>query len=260
MTRYLPLFLVGAGFAPVAAGQASLSVTPAYAYITEQEPHGAFALRNEGTARVEVVASARYGVIESDAAGEATHLTLGEAGRMGNLAERLTFFPERLILEPGEERFVRYAVRDMQEVRTGAHIALMHYEMQERAAALDDQIPAVATELSIVYNLVAPVVLIKGFGAPKLEARVLELQDSTLTLLVTNTSAFPFVGGISVNSRGQPLGHVEGAIYTRRRLEIALRAAPDRGPLVLRFDGSYTGLSAATRSRLLVPAPLEITL
>ena len=259
MYRFAVLLLLGAS--PLAAAaQASLSVTPAYAYITEREPHGSFVLRNEGSSSVEVLARAHYGVIAADSAGQITRVALGEAGAMGDLARRLTFFPERLILEPGDERFVRYLVRDVQTLRPGASVALMHYEMLERAALPEDQIPAVATALSVVYSLVAPLVLIKGRGAPQLDARALSLEDSTLTLLMANTSAFPFVGGVSLYSEEARLGRVEAAVYTLRRLEIPLEELPRGSPLHLRFDPSYTGLPAGAKSRMLVPAPIAISL
>ncbi len=259
MYKYAILLLLGAS--PLAAaGQASLSVTPAFAYITEREPHGAFVLRNDGHSSVEIVARAHFGIIASDSAGRGTRVALGEAGPMGDLAQRLTFFPERLILEPGDERFVRFLVRDVETLRPGASVALMHYEMQERAALPEDQIPAVATALSVVYSLVAPLVLIKGHGAPRLEARVLSLKDSTLVLLMRNTSAFPFVGGVSLHSNKARLGRMEAAVYTHRRLEIPLTELPRGRPLQLRFDASYAGLPASVKSRIHVPAPIEITL
>lgn len=258
MYRYALLLFLGAS-PLLAVAQSSLSVTPAYAYITEQQPHGAFVLRNEGTSSVEVVARALYGVIESDAAGQGTRIALGKAGAMGDLAQRLTFFPERLILEPGGERYVRYLVREVETLSSGASVALMHYEMLERAALPQDQIPAVATALSVVYSLVAPLVLIKGHGAPRLEARVLSLEDSTLSVLLHNTSAFPFVGGVSLYSEEARLGRTEAAIYTHRRLEIPLEELPRGSPLTLRFDASYTGLSADAKSRMLLPAPLAIS-
>lgn len=258
MYNYAVLLLLGAS-PLLATAQSSLSVTPAYAYITERQPHGAFVLRNEGSSSVEVIARALYGVIASDSAGRGTHIALGEAGAMGDLAQRLTFFPERLILEPGSERFVRYLVREVETLPSGASVALMHYEMLERAAVPEDQIPAVATALSVVYSLVAPLVLIKGHGTPRLEARVLSVEDSTLTLLLDNTSAFPFVGGVSIYSGRVQLGRMEAAVYSRRRLEIPLEELPRGSTLTLRFDASYTGLSADAKSRMLLPAPIAVS-
>ncbi len=260
LSGFLLGLLAGIGSARQAAGQVSLSVTPAYAYITEQAPHGSFVLRNEGSERVEVVVSALYGVIESDPDGEATHVTLGEGGLMGDLTRHLTFFPDRLIIEPGQERFVRYMVKSALQLPDGGHVALMHYQMQERHSAREDQVPAVATGLNIDYNLVAPIVLIKGEGAALISADLLSAGDGSLSVLLTNQAPFPFVGGITVTTAsGGELGRTESAIYTRRRVEIPLSRAPAGETVLLQFDTRYGGLPADVIRRFAVPAPIEIT-
>ena len=260
----LLVFLAGIGSVRLAAAQVSLSVTPAYAYITEQAPHGSFVLRNDGTERVEVVVTAQYGVIESDVQGAATNVTLGEGGPMGDLTGHLTFFPDRLIIEPGQERFVRYMARRPNTLPDGGHIALMHYQMQERHSVREDQVPAVATGLNIVYNLVAPIVLVKGEGAPLLSAEVLSLENGSLNLIVTNQGAFPFVGGITATTwqggEQVTLGRAESAIYTRRRVEIPLSDFPASGTMLLEFDRAYGSMPSEVSSRFAVPAPIEIEL
>lgn len=257
---FLVLWLLTTGV-HLALGQASLSVTPAYSYITEEAPHGAFALHNDGTELLEVTVSARFGVIEADAEGASTHVSLGSAGMLGNLAERLTFFPERLILEPGAERVVRFLIERPRESAEGAHIALMHFTMQERAAVKDGQVPAVATALDIVYTLVAPVVLIHGRGTPTLRADVLDAGSATLRLLLTNDTPFPFMGGVSVvGVLGERIGRAESAVYTRRRLEIPLSEAVTSGRVTLEFDNAYTGLPAVIKERFTVPDPIELSL
>lgn len=256
---FLVLWLLAAG--DLAFGQASLSVTPAYSYITEEAPHGAFALHNDGTELLEVVVSTRFGVIEADAEGTSTHVSLGTAGMLGNLAERLTFFPERLILEPGAERVVRFLIERPRESAEGAHIALMHFTMRERAVVKDGQVPAVATALDIVYTLVAPVVLIHGRGTPTLRADVLDTGATMLRLLLTNDTPFPFMGGVSVvGVLGERIGRAESAVYTRRRLEIPLSEAVTGGRITLEFDNSYTGLPAVVKERFAVPASIELSL
>ncbi len=257
--------LLGVGSTQQAAGQVSLSVTPAYAYLTEEAPHGAFVLRNDGTERAEVLVSARYGVIASDEGGEATHVTLGEGGLLGDLTVRLRFFPDRLLLEPGMERIVRFLVQGASRLPLGGHVALMHFQMQERRSALEEQVPAVATGLSIVYNLVAPVVLFKGEGATALSAEVLPAEGGVLRLVLTNRSVFPFVGGItaSVERGGEQvtLGRAESAVYTRRCVDIPLSEVVHAGGKVrLAFDAHYGSLPLEVSRRLRVPPPLEIDL
>ena len=239
-------------------GQATLSVTPAYAYITTEAPSGAFRLRNEGTQPLEVIVTAEYGVIESDAEGTTTNVILNRAGSMGDLADRLTFFPGRLILDPGRERVVRYLVDGADALPPGGHIALMHYRMQERAAVSDDAVPAIATAISIEYSLVTPLVIVSGPGAARLEAAVLGAGEAMVALLLTNEAPFPFAGGVSLMRDGTVLGRAVTAVYTRRRVDMALAAPLKPGRYTLRFDDDYPGVSAATRQHLQTPPSIEL--
>ena len=170
MMRLLPsLLIVCASLSCQVHAQTALSVTPAYAVVTNEQPYGAFVLYNQGTEGVEITISAHYGVIAST--DSTTAVMLEEAGELGDLSRHLTFFPDRCILPAGGEQTVRYRI---QEAPEGAHIALMHFAMQERGAIVDGQIPSVASGLSIVYNLVAPLIYLQGRGVPVLSARFLE--------------------------------------------------------------------------------------
>ncbi len=239
-------------------GQATLSVTPAYAYLTTSVPYGAFRLRNEGTQPLEVVVTAEYGVIESDTVEGLTGVHVGNAGLLGDLTGRLTFFPERLLLDAGHERVVRYLIEGAEALQPGGYIVLMHFRIQERAAVSADAVPAIATAISIEYSLVTPLVLISGKGAARLRAQVLDASDGVLALLLINESAFPFAGGISVRRNGRVVGRVSAAIYTRRHIGIPLMEPLAPGPFMLHFDTEYPGVSAATRRYLLAPDPIEL--
>jgi len=241
-----------------AQGQATLSVSPAYAYITPESPHGAFRLRNEGTQPLEVIATAEYGVIASDSSGTTTGILLGDAHPLGDLTDRLTFFPGRLILEPGAERVVRYMVEGTDALQPGGYIVLMHYRIQERAAVSDQTVPAVATAISIEYSLVAPLVMISGYGAAQLEAKILGVSEGGLSLLLTNSLSYPFVGGISAERDGRVVGRTTTAVYTRRRIDISLAEPLSPGLLTLRFDNNYPGLSVVARHHLRAPTPITL--
>ncbi len=239
-------------------GYATLSISPAYAYISAVEPYGSFRLSNNGTAGMEVVVSAEYGVVEADSAGENTSIVVGRAGLLGDLSERLTFYPERVILEPGSEWVVRYMVEGADALPDAGYIALMHFKMQERAAVRSSEVPALATAINIEYSLVAPLVLLSSEGAPELSAQVLGTTDSTVTLLVTNDSPHPFVGGVNIMVGERALGRMQSAVFTRRRIEIPLSAPLEDGVLTLTFDTDYPGLDAVLAKSIVPPFPLEI--
>ncbi len=251
--RLIVLLIIGI---PVfqAYGQAALSVTPAYAVITDEAPYGAFTLVNAGTEGVEVTISARYGVIAST--DSTTAVVLDEAGQLGDLTRHLTFFPDRCILPAGGEQVIRYRIHAAPE---GGHITLMHFAMQERGAIVDGQVPAVATGLSIVYNLVAPLVYLQGSGIPALTARVLDSTPNALHLYLESRSPWPFLGGIRVLQDGEQLGRAEAAVYTTRLVQVPISRGPDKRRIQLQFDTAYTGLPRAIQRILRVPSSIELT-
>lgn len=235
------------------AAQAALSVTPAYAVVTDQQPYGTFALKNQGTESVEITIHARFGVIAST--DSMTAVVLGEAGHLGDLSTQLIFFPDRCILPPGGEQIVRYRI---QEAPQGGHITLMHFAMQERGAIVEGQIPAVASGLSIVYNLVAPLVYLQGTGVPELSAKVVGSSPKEMQVYLENHSPWPFFGGIRVLQDGVQLGRSESAIYTSRRIYIPVSTLPAHGSISLEFDSKYTGLPRAVAQGLGVPPAIQL--
>ena len=241
-------------------GYVTFGISPAFAYIAPSQPYGAFRLSNDGTTGAEIVVSALYGVIETDSLGGSTHITIGSAGQIGDLTPRLTFFPERVILEPGSERTLRYMVEGVDALEPRGYIALMHFQMHERAAVSDDAIPAVAASIAIQYSLVAPLTLLSHDSAPTLTARVLGLQDSTVSVLLSNTSPHPFVGSVHVMERDVALGHAPTAVYTRRRVDVPLTALPSGAVFTLTFTSDYPGVGEAIARILTPPLPLEVTL
>ena len=255
MTKSLSfLLIVSSGFIGRVYAQATLSVTPAYSVVTHEKPYGAFVLHNQGTESVEITIHARYGVIAST--DSTTTVVLDEAGGIGNLAEYLTFFPDRCILPAGGEQTVRYRIYDAPE---GGHIALMHFSMQERGGIMDEQIPAVASGLSIVYNLVAPVIYFQGRGTPDLSARILQSTQKELLLLVENHSTWPFLGGVRVFQGERQLGRAESAVYTKRLVRIPVSEVPKSDPLRLEFDNRYTGLHRSVQHQLVPPYPIQLS-
>ncbi len=233
--------------------QASLSVTPAYVVVTDEAPFGSFVLNNQGTEPIEVVISAHFGVIASN--DSTTGVVLGEAGQLGDLSAHLTFFPHRCILSAGNEQTVRYRIV---EASNGAHITLMHFAMRERGAIVDGQIPEVASGLSIVYNLVAPLIYLQGQGIPTLSVRPLGHASHEIHLSIENHSQWPFFGGIRVIQDGRLLGRAESAVYTRRLVKIPLSEPVADQSLRLEFDTDYTGLKQSIQSQLGIPDPIQL--
>ena len=141
----------------------------------------------------------------------------------------------------------------------GGHITLMHFAMQERGAIVGGQVPAVATGLSIVYNLVAPLVYLQGSGIPTLTARVLDSSPNALYLYLESHGPWPFLGGVRVLQDGEQLGRAEIAVYTTRLVQVPLSQHPGKRRIQLQFDTAYTGLPRSIQRVLRVPSPIELT-
>lgn len=254
------ILLIGMGLAiaPLCMGQATLSVTPAYAAITQEAPHGTFTLRNEGTESIEIVVSARYGVIATEH--DATDVVLGKGGRLGDLTDHLLFYPDRCILAPGDERVVRYMVDNTAAAADKAYITLMHFEMWERGTPSLEQVPVVASALNIVYSLVTPLVFINGTSRPALEARLVRLEPGALVLELAVQNEWPFLGGVTVSNDGKPMHRVETVVYTQRQIVIPLKSEELPSAITLQFDLNYTGMPASVQRNMVVPPSLRLEL
>ncbi len=254
MIRILSFLLLASLWsARQAHAQAALSVTPAYAVVTDEKPYGSFVLYNQGTEGVEITIRAIHGVIAST--DSTTAVVLGEAGQLGDLGQHLTFFPDRCILPAGGEQTVRYRIREAPE---GAHITLMHFAMQERGAIVNGQIPEVASGLSIVYHLVAPLIYLQGTGIPALSARLMGSTPTELHLYLENHSKWPFLGRVHVLQNDAKLGSAESAVYTTRTVRIPVAGFSSETPLRLEFDSEYTGLPRAIQRQLGIPHPIHL--
>ena len=187
-----------------------------------------------------------------------THITLGAAGLLNDLTPRLTFFPERVILPPGGDRTLRYMVEGIDALPDGGHITLLHFTMRERAAVHEAAVPAVATAINIEYSVVAPLTLLGHRTAPTLSARVLAEGDSTLALLLTNTSSHPFIGAVHVHDGEVRLGSASAVVYTRRRIDVPVTARPIGAVLTLTFTSDLRGPGAHILRFLTPPPPVEV--
>lgn len=240
-------------------GWLSVSVQPAFQWMTEAEAFGSFKVENPGSRPVEILVQADYGVIAASADGATTDIIKGEAGEIGDLSEHLTVFPPRLILDPGDSQIVRFGITDAPLLQTGGYVALLSFAMHERTPA--DEVPEEAAAVVIDYALVTPLVLFRGEAAPALTAEILDHSERQLSLLLHAENGLPWAGGISVVGANSTRSYGRAPVYlfTRQRVDIPLDAPlPARIQLV--FDKEYPGISDAVKARLALPAALEVTL
>ena len=206
-------------------GEMSVSITPSFAWFTEEQPHGNFRISNTGTRLAEVTVESAFGVIESPEDGTQAGIVVGEDHPpMRNLTEHLSIFPPRMIIPPGETRTVRYAVARAELLPPGGYVSLVSYRLSQRAAVAQGQVPVSSAGVQIEYSLVAPLVFIQGEGQPVIRVESLSLEDETLSLLLHNDGTFPWTGLVQVGSvdRTEIYGEAVTSVFTRRRADITV--------------------------------------
>jgi len=218
----------------------ALTVSPAFKWLTEGAPYGDLRITNEGTVSSEVTIRATG---------------LGDASRIGDLSTHLVVFPPRLILSPGETRILRYAVMDMAPIQDGGHTALIKARMVRRAPVDQGQIPAASAALRINYEMVVPIILIKGMGEPEVKATIKSYEEDQLVLDMTNQGNSPWSGIVHIESENGEsiLGSIGVTIFEERQVEIEL-IAPLPNPFRVSFEESWT-----PERRLRTPDPILFT-
>ena len=240
--------------------QAELSASPAYKWLTPARPHGSVELRNTGTAPAEIAVTVAYGVVESPPSDARATVHYGRAGLLGDISAAVTYFPRAMILQPGEHQSLRYAINETENLPPGGHIALIQLRLRQRSGVSPEATPAVAPGLAVEFVLVSPVIVIVGDGHPVLSARLVAHTPTLASVLVENTSAWPFAGEMTLRSAetGLPLGSAEVAVFTRRVVEIPLEGPLPPGALDLTFAPSFPGLDGALLRQVATHAPLAV--
>ncbi|MXW82045.1 MAG: hypothetical protein F4107_01540 [Gemmatimonadetes bacterium] len=209
----------------------ALKVTPAFKWTTDAAPYGDIQLSNPGTATAEITIIATGIEVDPDRT-DAPQV-------IGDLSKHLTVFPPRLIIPPGETRIVRYAVMDAAPLSEGGYVALIHARMARRTPVDQLQTPSAATALRINYELVVPLILLKGVGEPEIVVQIASQDDEQIVLDLRNQGNSPWAGTVHVSSEDgqQSFGSGTVVIFLRRELEIALLAPlPDTYRVVFESD------------------------
>lgn len=223
----------------------ALRVMPAFKWTTEAVPYGDIRLTNEGTATAEITIS----TTSLDAPPEAS-------ASIGDLSPHLTVFPPRMIIPPGESRILRYAIMDTTPLDEGGHVALIKAGFARRTPVSQLQIPAAAASVRLNYELVVPLVLLKGVGEPEIVAQIVSQDPDKLILNLNNHGNSPWAGTIHLSSEDgqQSFGAETGVIFLERELEITLQAPlPDSFHVVFVSD-----LTWIPEHSLRTPSPIPV--
>ncbi len=226
----------------------NLSVYPDMAFMTRDEPSGAFELSNPSLAPLEVSVSARFGYAEATEDGREVVVEDKNASRFGDLSEIATIYPTTLTLMPGERSVVRYGVREesLSSLEEAGYAAFFEVTSSPRRYARADRLPeeVVASDGTARVTLRIPGAYVPGEIAPRLRAELLSLSGGaspTATFLL-ETDGIPFAGeAAAYDGEGRALGRSETLTYARSRVRMSLDRLPEGEVVFLRFTPRGSG-------------------
>ncbi len=226
----------------------NLSVYPDMAFMTRDEPSGAFELSNPSLVPLEVSVSARFGYAEATEDGRETVVEDVSAPRLGDLSEIVNIYPRALTLMPGERGVVRYGVREesLASLEEAGYAAFFEVTSSPRRYARVDRLPeeVVASDGTARVTLRIPGAYAPDASAPRLRAEFLSLSEGaspTATFLL-ETEGVPFAGEVAAYDwGGRALGRSETLVYTRSRVRMSLDRLPEGEVVLLRFTPRGSG-------------------
>ena len=227
----------------------ALKVTPAFKWTTDAVPYGDIQLRNPGTATAEITIVATGIEVAPDRP--------AKLQTIGDLSKHLTVFPPRLIIPPGETRIVRYAVMDPAPLSEGGHVALIHARMARRTPVDQLQTPSAATALRINYELIVPLILLKGVGEPEIVVQIASQDDEKIILDLSNQGNSPWAGTIRVSSAGRTAVIWVG---NSRHFPAARSRNCTAGSAARHFPGGFsTRILIGSRNTVFEPQPRSLS-
>jgi len=139
-----------------------------------------------------VKAEPDFGVIASSGeTNETSILVGGDHPPMRNLTEHLSLFPPRMIIAPGASQTVRYMVQRAEVLPQGGYISMVSFSMNQRAPIVQGQVPETSAGVQINYSMVAPLVLIRGEGQPKITVDPVYAGTTLTGLMLKNAGQYP---------------------------------------------------------------------
>ncbi len=226
----------------------NLSVYPDMAFMTRDEPSGAFELSNPSLTPLEVSVSARFGYAEATEDGREIVVEDVSASRFGDLSEIVNIYPTTLTLMPGERGVVRYGVQEeaLASLEEAGYAAFFEVMSSPRRYAQANRLPegVVASDETARVTLRVPGAYVPGEIAPRLNAELLSLSGgaSPAATFLLETDGVPFAGeAAAYDGEGRELGRSETLTYARSRVRMSLDRLPEGETVFLRFTPRGSG-------------------
>ncbi len=234
----------------------TVRIYPDVAYLTEEAPSGVFELSNPSLIPLEIAVSSRFGYVEATEDGREAVVEDPSSSRLGDLSGLVEMYPQSLVLQPGEQRVVRYGVREdsleaLKATGEAGYAAFFEISSAPRQYIRSDWLP----EASTGENMARVTMRVPGAYAPEaspsLRAELLSVSAGasppSATFLL-ETEGAPFLGEVAAyDEDGRELGRSRTLVYTRSRVRLPLAWLPEGEAIFLRF-APFSAPSSATSS------------
>ena len=234
----------------------TVRIYPDVAYLTEETPSGVFELSNPSLIPLEISVSSRFGYVEATEDGREAVVEDPSSSRLGDLSGLVEIYPQALVLLPGEQRVVRYGVREdsleaLAATGEAGYAAFFEIASAPRQYIRSDWLP----EESTGENMARVTMRVPGAYAPEaspsLRAELLSVSAgaSPSATFLLETEGAPFLGEVAAyDEDGREIGRSRTLVYTRSRVRLPLEWLPEGEAIFLHFAPFRAPSSAPSSS------------
>ena len=234
----------------------TVRIYPDVAYLTEEAPSGVFELSNPSLIPLEISVSSRFGYVEATEDGREAVVEDPSSSRLGDLSGLVEMYPQSLVLQPGEQRVVRYGVREdslaaLKATGEAGYAAFFEISSAPRQYIRSDWLP----EESTGENMARVTMRVPGAYAseasPSLRAELLSVSAgaSPSAMFLLETEGAPFLGEVAAyDEDGREIGRSRTLVYTRSRVRLPLAWLPEGEAIFLHFAPFRAPSSAPSSS------------
>ena len=234
----------------------TVRIYPDVAYLTEEAPSGVFELSNPSLIPLEIAVSSRFGYVEATADGREAVVEDPSSSRLGDLSGLVEMYPQSLVLLPGEQRVVRYGVREdaletLAATGEAGYAAFFEISSAPRQYIRADWLPEESTGGNTArVTMRVPGAYAPEAASPSLRAELLSVSAgaSPSATFLLETEGAPFLGEVAAyDEDGREIGRSRTLVYTRSRVRLPLEWLPEGESIFLRF-APFRAPSSATSS------------
>lgn len=237
--------------------QAQVIVAPTVLFMSDQSRFGTFVVMNRSNTPQEISISFRFGFPESDSAG-ITRMEYSDTAmeRLHSCQEWLKGFPQKFIVNPGQQQVVRLLVAPPTGIADGEYWTRLVTSSTPQAKTIDTVRTGITANITFVLEQITTIIYKQGNASTTVDLPSIEIrQDSSsvnVVAHVTHGGNSPFFGKVTAavkDKAGNNLYSEEQTIAVYRDNMLFKFSIPaSRFP-----EGSYTADVKLTSERSDIP-------